>query len=136
MNSEEEREDREVSIRKYIGPGFGLIGGTMLLLASFIFFSEYTVALPLYPLLIVPEILTPIIAISSIISSLIIIIGNKIGRFLLFLVGSIAVITFLTPIQTVLVDGISLKITLSGAFMIIDPFLVFSGGLISLWLNK
>jgi len=124
------------SITRYIGPGLGIIGGMMLLLASFIYISEYSLLLHLFPLLIVPEIVTPILAISSLLSSLLIISRKKIGKYLLLITGIIACITFLIPIQTLTVDSTSVNITISGSFYLIDPFLVLIGGLISVVINS
>lgn len=136
MNSREEIKNNDKDIKNYIAPGLGLIGGLMLMFASFIFFSEYSIVLPLYPLLIIPEIVTPILATSSILSSLLIIIEKRIGKYFLLLTGIIATATFFIPIQTIMMDEIYLNITISGSFLIIDPFLVLLGGGLSFLLNN
>lgn len=130
------KPQENMNITRYIGPGLGIIGGLMLLLASFIFFSEYSIILYLFPLLIVPEIVTPVLAISSLLASLLIINRRKIGKYLLLITGIVACITFLVPIQTLIVDGTSVNITISGSFYLIDPFLVLIGGLISIIINS
>ncbi|TFF91948.1 MAG: hypothetical protein EU543_05995 [Promethearchaeota archaeon] len=131
----EENNKEEITIMEYIGPGLGLIGGIMLLLVSILFFSEYSLILEFYPLLIVPEIVTPILAISAIISSLLIIYRKNFGKFILFFVGIVGCITNFIPIQTIPIDGGMLSITISGNFFIIDPFLVAVGGLFGLFFN-
>jgi len=129
------KNKEEIKIKEYIGPGFGLVGGIMLLLVSILFFSEYSLILEFYPLLIIPEIFTPILAISAIISSLLVINRKRFGKFVLFFVGIVACITNFIPIQTIPVNGGVLNITISGNFFIIDPFLVALGGLFSLIFN-
>ncbi|MFO7795574.1 MAG: hypothetical protein ACQERB_04920 [Promethearchaeati archaeon] len=131
----EENNKEETTIKEYIGPGLGLIGGIMLLLVSILFFSEYSLILEFYPLLIVPEIITPILAISAIISSLLTMNRRSYGKFILFFVGIVACITNFIPIQTIPIDGGMLNITISGNFFIIDPLLVAVGGLFSLFFN-
>ena len=125
----------EITIKEYIGPGFGLVGGIMLLLVSILFFSEYSLILEFYPLLIFPEITTPFLAISAIFSSLLIMNRRSYGKFILLFIGIVACITNFIPIQTIPVNGGVLNITISGNFFIIDPFLVALGGLFSLIFN-
>jgi len=130
LNSKE-----EITIKEYIGPGFGLIGGIMLLLVSILYLSEYSLILEFYPLLIIPEIITPILAISAILSSSLIINRKRFAKFMLLFIGIVACITNFIPIQTIPVNGEVLNITISGNFFIIDPFLVALGGLFSLIFN-
>ena len=132
-----------------VGPILGVIGATLLTIAGFIGFGAMAtlqVLLSTYgltwadigldpSLLTVNAILTLIWGLVGLIGAILGLVGKKIGVYLMLIFGLVATVGLFVPIGTISLI-IPIPITLNSSLFIVDPILLFIGGLLGLLLKE
>ena len=133
-----------------VGPILGIVGSAILMVGGFIGFGAQALVeatLALYgetwasigfdpSILMIRVIITIIVGIVGLIGAILALKGMKAGKFILLIMGLIAVVGSFIPIATVDILGVLIPVTLIYPFFYVESFLMLVGGILALALKE
>ncbi|MFW9950496.1 MAG: hypothetical protein ACFFKA_10280 [Candidatus Thorarchaeota archaeon] len=129
------------------GPAIGIIGGLIVLIASFLAFTVQAALeqeLALIPLtwtdigfdpnfLTIRAVITLILALIGLIGAIMGFLGKKLGAWLMLIAGIVAVVGLFVPLATINLGVYgSILVPLTYSMFYADPFLLLLGGILGL----